>query len=52
MMKTTSRTFLASSILLDLKADCKIKTEILKETRENYIKKQTLLKEVTWLMIK
>ena len=44
MMKTTSKTFLASSILLDLKADCKIKTEILKETRENYIKKANIIK--------
>lgn len=44
MMKTTFKTFEASSLLLKLGADNKFKTEILKDTRENYIKKTNLIK--------
>lgn len=44
IMKTTSNTFLASSILLNLNADNKLKAEILKETREEYIKKTNMIK--------
>lgn len=44
MMKTTFKTFEASSLLLKLGADNKFKTEILKDTRENYIKKTNMIK--------
>ena len=44
IMRTTSKTFEASSILLSLKADNILKTEILKDTRENYIKKTNMIK--------
>ncbi len=44
IMRTTSDTFKASSILLDLNADNILKTEILKDTRENYIRKTNMIK--------
>ncbi|MCM1370739.1 MAG: DHH family phosphoesterase [Clostridium sp.] len=44
VMKTTSNTYLAASKLLEMGADNSEKAEILKETRENYIKKGNLIK--------
>lgn len=45
IVKTTPDTFLAASLLLQLGANNNDKNEILKDTRENYLKKMNLIKK-------
>lgn len=42
--KTTSNTYKASSILMDMGADSILKQELLKETKEDYIKRATFIR--------